>query len=181
MFDPKTAIVKPFIANYINQTLKQLKTESELFHHSDLQKAWEQYNPEKACKIISILSVNNLNHSEALQTKMCLSCSPLLNPTSDLLPSSSKQCPIRSNRIPDILQIISDLQLNISHSNIIDLIDYNLNELDKDIFAEKLSIPATKPNEALAIKLLQLSRNRRPPHQSQTSGSWYLIAREPSP
>ena len=38
VFDPKTAIVKPFIANYINQTLKQIKTESELFHHSDLQK-----------------------------------------------------------------------------------------------------------------------------------------------
>src|SRR5699024_10063742 len=57
VFDPKTAIVKPVIANYINETLKQLKTESKFFHHSDYQKAWEQYNPARACKIISLLSV----------------------------------------------------------------------------------------------------------------------------
>ena len=128
VFDPKTAIVKPSIGNYINETLKQLKTERELFH-PDLQKAWEQYNPARACKIISLLSVNNLNHSEAFRTKMCLSCSPLLNPTSDLLPSSSQQSPIRRNSISDILQMSSDLQLNILPSNLIDLIDCNLDSV----------------------------------------------------
>ena len=45
----------------------------------------------------------------------------------------------------------SDLKLNISLSNLVDLIDCNMDELNNDILMEKPSTPATEPNEAPAI------------------------------